>query len=296
MLVKGTKHVKKTQLISLISLVATNVFCLVALSVAWFTAKQTVDNAVDDITAVDASDLSIDYKVYGYDETNAQAGVCKTDDPESFPDPLALSDYDAFISSRNKYTNILVRVEIDFSASTANKNVLLTINCDSTDYTETKTGDDGKTTTSVIDKISNVIQFKCAVYSHTVGDTTTVDIASIGETSAATIYSTASAYFDTVSSYYSFVDIASQTSGDTTTYTYTKPSTKLQILSSDAFAENCDSCVLYLELDYNPELIKHYLDVDTYSTEGSSLDLITSGNQVSFSGDLSSMMVGIGGA
>ncbi len=176
------------------------------------------------------------------------------------------------------------------------KTYSLTVNCDSTDYTKTETDDDGKTTTSVIDKISNVIQFKCAVYSHTVGDTTTVDITSIDESSAATIYSTASTYFDTVSSYDSFVNIASTTSGDTTTYTYTKPSTKLQILSSDAFAENCDSCVLYLELDYNPKLIQHYLDVDTYSTEGSSLDLITSGNQVSFSSDLSSMMVGIGDA
>ncbi len=296
MLVEGTERVKKTQLISLISLIATNVFCLVALSVAWFAAKRTVDNAVNDITAIDASGLSIDYKVYGYDETNAQAGVCKSDDPTTFPDPLALSDYDAFISSRNKYTNILVRVEITFSASTANKGILLTVNCSSTDYTKTETKD-GKTTTSVIDNISNVIQFKCAVYSHTIGDATTVDISSIDETSAAKIYSTASEYFDTVSTSYSFVNIASTTSEGTTTYTYTKPSTQLQVLPSTTFAENCDSCVLYLELDYNPKLIEHYLDVDTYSTEGaSSLDLITQGNQVSFSGDLSSMMVGIGDA
>lgn len=49
---------KKNVIISLISIVALNAVCLSTVTIAWFTAKNTVDNSVDGVVAVDGSIVS----------------------------------------------------------------------------------------------------------------------------------------------------------------------------------------------------------------------------------------------
>lgn len=219
---------------------------------AWFVVERTGSGSVTQIGVVGDIDVTPTIIKYNVAENAAY-------DASEESDALHLNEYDAIITSRNKYTAIYIAVEI---SPYGNSGVLSCV------VNATKgLLDDG----TILSAISNVIQFKVALASDEGFD----GLASYLETPDYDgFYSNAKTAFEN-STAYTFVDYASASTYED--LTEENKNTTLDLFSNTSITLNgTDTVSVYIEIDYNTTLVEYYLDSTTISASGDS----SSGNDV----------------
>ena len=232
--------------------------CLSAAAVAtyaWYTfnanAHVNVASSTMSIEGVD-TDESISYEVLKYDD-NLKAGVSFTGNDAI--SNFNLPHYDSYITEKNQYANAIIRAEVKTPLNTTSEELTIDI---------TRLASAFKTAGVIGSKTSNVIQFKAAVYKYKVSgsDEYVVNTAShnsINETSAATRYATASAYFAEKKTPTTFVPI--RDSGDGTVIVNRKAEADTITLIPDLpTGLNLTNSIIYIECTYHSTLVNEFIN------------------------------------
>lgn len=278
------KSTKRNSLIKLVSAVSVTIFSLLVSFTgvfAWFLTINAVDNPATDITLENAGEFNFDYSLYYFDNDHNQ--VVKEDEGQDGLD-LSLRTYDTSLSEDNTKFNNILRFQIVFASQDENKTRAITIKftCDSTTigaayspestdvatrtFNDTKgykfhyAKSDGTTGDFICDNISNLIQFKCFVYSYVIDGTTYTPNGSrpglINTTSQidlstdTTVYNTASAIFGSQTSVNRFINAQSKSNEFTLTY--------------NQIPGNVTRADFYVEYNYNSELLTQYIRNNEY--------------------------------
>lgn len=197
------------------------------------------------------------------------------------PSAIELPEYDSYISKKNEYANVILRLEATFSEGLATTDyVAFDIDCAAELF---KTFNE---TTYIDDQTSNVIQFKSVIYSYTFVDETTppseIVTASITDTFSETPavnndarYKSATTYFDSL--YTSTVYVSPDERNSS------KITDKIVTLMPEIGPRSSviESIVLYLELSYNFGLADNYIDT-RLNTGSASISLNGDINDLSF--------------
>jgi len=244
-------------------------------TMAWFAINRNVTATGMNIRCADSQPpINLIYDVLKFnDDTKLGTSYGQT------PSEIELPEYDSYISKKNEYANVVLRIEADFTQGLdPNEYVAFDIDCEADLF---KTISE---TTYIDDQTSNVVQFKSVVYSYNVvGETTPpseIVTASITDAysdtpavNADARYQSATDYFDSVYASTVYVSPASRNSS--------KVSDKKVTLVPEigSRSETIDAIVIYLEISYNFGLANNYVKT-RYDTGSSTVDLI---------GDISSM-------
>lgn len=244
-------------------------------TVAWFAINQNVTATGMSIRCADNEPpIDLTYDVLKFDD-DTKLGTSYGQTPSA----IELPEYDSYISKKNEYANVVLRIEADFTQGLdPDEYVAFDINCDADLF---KTISE---TTYIDDQTSNVIQFKSVVYSYTVVNETTppseILTASITDAysdtpavNADARYKSATTYFDSLYASTVYVSPASRNSSKVSNKTVTL------VPEIGSRVETIDSIVIYLEISYNFGLADNYVKT-RYNTGSSTVDLI---------GDISSM-------
>jgi len=259
---------------------ASIVFTIVSVctaTVAWFSVNEQVSATGMNIRCADVSSpINLTYDVLKFDD-DTKLGVSYGQTPAA----IELPEYDSYISKKNEYANVVLRLEATFTEGLSTTDyVAFDIDC-SADLFKTISE-----STYIDDQTSNVIQFKSVVYSYTFVDETTppseVVTASITDVFSETPavnndarYKSATTYFDSLYSSTVYVSPAERSSSKLTDKTVTlipEIGTRLSVI---------ESIVIYLELSYNFGLVDNYIDT-RFNSGGSTISLIGDINDLSF--------------
>lgn len=246
-------------------------FCLTAAAVAtyaWYSVTVAphvnVNSANMAIEGADP-DESISYEVLKYDD-DYKAGRSYTGDAAIAN--FKLPNYDSYIIEKNQYANVIIRAEVKTPVNTSTEEFTIDISRLASSF---------KTGGVIGSKTSNVIQFKAAVYKYKVSGsdeyvTNTASHNSINESSAATKYATASAYFADKKTPTTFVPI--RDSGDGTVIVNRKSEADTITLIPDLpTGLNITNAIIYIECTYHPTLVSEFInshsgDEMSYSLDG----------------------------
>ncbi|NLV28825.1 MAG: hypothetical protein GXY57_01500 [Erysipelotrichaceae bacterium] len=143
------------------------VFTIVSLctaTVAWFSINNEVSASGMSVRCKESdAPINLTYDVLKFnDDTKLGESYGQT------PSAIELPEYDSYISKKNEYANVILRLEATFSEGLATTDyVAFDIDCAAELF---KTFNE---TTYIDDQTSNVIQFKSVIYSYTFVDETT---------------------------------------------------------------------------------------------------------------------------
>ncbi|WP_458457363.1 Ig-like domain-containing protein [Pseudobutyrivibrio sp.] len=239
---------------------------------AWFAVNATAQILTDEVSAAISTtepDAQLTYEILKYDD-NVKAGVSSTN-----PNDFYLPDYDSYITERNVYANAIIRAEIFTPVDTDAEEFVVDVSRLASAF---------KNNGAVQSYTSNVIQFKATIYSYKLvgSESYTHNSASfdnIDETSAATKYATASAYFASRETPTTFVQIRDNSDG-TSVITRKSEADTITLVPSLPSGLDIASCIIYIECSYHQKLVDEYI-----STNGT-VDL----THHALSGDISSIM------
>lgn len=244
---------------------------------AWFATNNTVSASGMSVRCKDNdAPINLTYDVLKFnDDTKLGESYGQT------PAAIELPEYDSYISKKNEYANVILRLEATFTEGLATTDyVAFDIDCSAELF---KTFNE---TTYIDDQTSNVIQFKSVIYSYTFVDETTppseIVTASITDTFSETPavnndarYKSATTYFDSLYTSTVYVSPAERSSS--------KITDKIVTLMPEIGARSSmiESIVLYLELSYNFGLVDNYVDT-RLNTGSASISLNGDINDLSF--------------
>ncbi len=223
---------------------------------AWFATNNTVTASGMSVRCKESdAPINLTYDVLKFDD-DTKLGVSYGQTPAA----IELPEYDRYISKKNEYANVILRLEATFTEGLSTTDyVAFDIDC-SADLFRTF-----NETTYIDDQTSNVIQFKSVIYSYTFFDETTppseIVAASITDTFSETPavnndarYKSATTYFDSLYTSTVYVSPAERNSS--------KVSDKIVTLMPEIGTRlsAIESIVIYLELSYNFGLVGNYVD------------------------------------
>lgn len=256
------------------------VFTIVSLctaTVAWFSINNEVSASGMSVRCKESdAPINLTYDVLKFnDDTKLGESYGQT------PSAIELPEYDSYISKKNEYANVILRLEATFSEGLATTDyVAFDIDCAAELF---KTFNE---TTYIDDQTSNVIQFKSVIYSYTFVDETTppseIVTASITDTFSETPavnndarYKSATTYFESL--YTSTVYVSPDERNSS------KITDKIVTLMPEIGPRSSviESIVLYLELSYNFGLADNYIDT-RLNTGSTSISLNGDINDLSF--------------
>lgn len=217
---------------------------------AWF--QQNIKVAADSLTvACEEPSDKLEYKIFKYKD-DIKAGYGYTS-----PSEFTLPDYDTFIPEKNVYANVIIRAVVTVPAFET-KDYSFKIDLTRLSSTFLNNGKIGNVT-------SNVIQLKSTIYAFKeVGkDSFTPNTSShnsIDESSDASIYSTASAYFASRSTPTTFVPIRYADDGSAIVNRGDEEAKRTISLVPDLpDGFEISKVVMYLECSYHDTLVNEYL-------------------------------------
>lgn len=244
---------------------------------AWFSTNEQVSATGMNVRCADASSpINLTYDVLKFDD-DTKLGVSYGQTPAA----IELPEYDSYISKKNEYANVILRLEATFTEGLITSDyVAFDIDC-SADLFKTVSE-----STYIDDQTSNVIQYKAVVYSYTVVDELTppseIVTASITDVFSETPainndarYKSATTYFDSLYSSTVYVSPSERNSSKITDKTVTL------IPEIGARSAVIESIVIYLELSYNFGLVDNYIDT-RFNSGGSTISLTGDINDLSF--------------
>lgn len=250
------RHQKKV--LSLTAAIANLSFTVTVASIAtyaWYSsnlaAHVNVNSANVEISTT-RSDLSLTYEILKYSD-DLKAGVSSTD-----PADFYLPDYDQYIQEKNEYANVILRAEISTSSLSTNEyEFVVDISRTASTY---KNGD------AVRSYTSNIIQFKATVYAYKEDGNPdyTVNASSfnsINESSAATKYATASAYFNTRNTPTTFVPIRDKSDGSVVISRKADADT-ITLVPNMPADKTITSVIIYIECSYHEKLVNEYINTN----------------------------------
>lgn len=244
---------------------------------AWFATNNTVTASGMSVRCKESdAPINLTYDVLKFDD-DTKLGVSYGQTPAA----IELPEYDSYISKKNEYANVILRLEATFTEGLATTDyVAFDIDC-SADLFRTF-----NETTYIDDQTSNVIQFKSVIYSYTFVDETTppseIVTASITDAFSETPavnndarYKSATTYFDGLYTSTVYVSPAERSSS--------KVSDKIVTLMPEIGTRlsPIESIVIYLELSYNFGLVDNYIDT-RLNTGSASISLNGDINDLSF--------------
>jgi len=224
---------------------------------SWMSQSTAGDVDQIDGTIESVKDLYIsEYKVYRYSD-DEKAGIL--DESTN----ITLSAYDTVFTDRNENNPLIIKIIMEGVTITNGASFSITI-----DSTESLYVDDTVASPVINAALSNIIKINCAMISSL--DT---------ETDANTIYTTSKNFFaDTTNTYQSgqFVTINNSTLSKTTSIT----------LSFSGYTAS-NNIVLYLELNYDDDLVNQFLQ---NTTGGTQITASAIGQEIDFASDLSTLV------
>jgi len=219
-------------------------------SLAWFSNNKQVQSSGMAIQSVVEEVIVGDYEIYKYDAETQKGVLCEDT-------AVIMREYDSVFTERNVHTSLIIKIPVRGPLVQSGEAFTVTVNCTEGLYVSDST--------EVADYLSNVIRIK----------TGTVNALS-GVTDANEIYVGATGYFENESSL-AFVSVLGDEASKRTAITFT--------VENYTASEMVD---LYVEIDYEPALIGHYL--------GHSEGKIASGsflsNEVILTNDVVSVVLG----
>ena len=247
-----------------------NVFALIMVTLAWFSATRDIDRGADNLTVKNSQSLHIEYDMYRYNpETKAGELLSPYD-----PDKYMLDEYDSFIINRNQFINRIVRVDVTFLEEvTARTRLNINIPCVSA-YKDTSG--------NIINNISNIIQFKMFITYYYDADGNVVygtdDVGDVvNESNNNDLYKSANSYFKALSHGYTFVT------------NHTKSMT-LDIFTN-VVPINAKSCTMYIEYNYNDNLVDDFYNS---GEAGRDVSALSNGEPVHFGADIQYILFTMG--
>ena len=241
---------------------------------AWFTASRISNNDNNGLTIICPYNVALNYRVYKY-SSDYMAGIDATEDD----DALALHVYDSIILDNNTHMDNFIRMDINFINTTTSSDTLILNLAITGDYNVYKND------LKYASIISNIIQFKFALYSYTEDDGTIHTINNtISETNDSTIFSTCETYFSSLNSASKFVTV--NNSSSSTGVTRASDSINVTLSSNTYFASGftgLSSCVFYIQYGYDEDLVDYWT---TYGDSTLSVSDIGSSGVKEFINDL----------
>lgn len=239
---------------------------------AWFaTQNQVTAEAINISTS--APETTLTWKILSFDD-NTKKGVKSTNSAD-----YKLPDYDRFVTSKNEYSNVILRAVVDVSSydysktSTNYNQIYVDVSCDpnsllsyaivNSDVTGGPEGTPDGKKDGVPNKTSNICQFKAAVAAYSkkttpnvfdgVGISAIHDEVNIGASyNDDNEYTSATSFFKTSNlTTNAFVTFHSNTPN--------KRDNKITIIPKfDCGTDTVGKIVVYLECSYSPELVEYY--------------------------------------
>lgn len=262
--------------VGLISIAFTAISLCTA-TVAWFAQNNKVDATGMNIKCKQPEQLiDLTYDVLKWDD-DTKLGTSYGQDSTK----IVLPEYDSTIPQKNEHSNVLVRLNADFSTPLATDGyVAFDIVCSGNLFKTVNS------TSYIDDQTSNVINFKAVLYSYTLtGDTTppsqivttsiTDAYSEVAATNANARYTSATTFFDSIYTSTVYVSPANRGSSKISDKTVTI------IPTIGSRATTIDSMVIYLELSYNYALADNYADT-SYDANGGTIDLTGDVTTMSF--------------
>lgn len=268
------------KVLSIAAGLASIVFTIVSVctaTVAWFSINNNVDATGMRVRCADPdTPITLTYDVLKFDD-NTKLGVSYGQTPAA----IVLPEYDSYISKKNEYANVILRLEATFTEGLSTDSYVgFDIDCDA-DLFKTISQ-----TTYIDDQTSNVIQFKSVIYSYTIENEvdppSEIITATITDTFSETPavnndarYKSATTFFDSLYVSTVYVSPAARNS--------TKISNKIVTLLPEIGTRTqiIESIVIYLELSYNFGLVDNYIDT-RYNSGSSTINLTGDINDLSF--------------
>ena len=249
-----------------------SLFSLFSTTYAWFTAIRTQKVTTNSFAVTAGEEIQIEgYTIYGWDYDS---------DSPIISDSMMLNAYDAFIPTRNTNNHKYLKASLLFPQGLiANSTLTVSIRC---------TGDlaNEEDDNILATNISNLVQFKYLINSEIDGEYL------IDTTSAATIYSDCADEFATGkydSSLTKFVNISNAESTSVSAGASKQNSVLTQIITfSEAIPEG-ERKELFIEYDYNVELIDFY---ESHCGNSSQIERFE-GETVTFEADIADIKFGV---
>ena len=233
---------------------------------AWFSTQNQVTAEALEIST-SAPETTLTWKILSFDD-NTKKGVKSTNSAD-----YKLPDYDRFVTSKNEYSNVILRAVIDVSSydysktSTNYNQIYVDVSCDSNSLLSYAIvhadANNDSLEDGVPNKTSNICQFKAAVAAYSkkttpdvfdgVGISAIHDEVNIGTSyNDDNEYTSATSFFKTSNlTTNAFVTLHSDTPN--------KRDSKITVIPKfDCGNDTVGKIVVYLECSYSPELVEYY--------------------------------------
>lgn len=246
---------------------------------AWFMMVRNQTLTYSGVNVQTSIDLSIDYKIYGYDEDN-RAGK-ELDLVGESPTDKFLEEYDTFILERNENNNRIIAVDVTFVKEIETPKTIVSR------VVATSAFDDGNG--HVAEYISNIIYFRTLLISidGVSVDASTLYTDAVNASDENAIYTTGKALFDS-----NIVDptcFVTSTGTPENLSSFNKVDGNILEFRSPSIPAGSTSARVLIEYNYSEPLISAYESLGLFSgaKNWGSTDILQGNNVVTFGKDIS---------